>query len=123
MVYQVLNIPFLENYLGKNATPQNITDLLTLFITSADADWKSLVVAVNLSNYPGIEAASHRLKSAYRYLNMTEIADIFATISRYAQQKGDIKQIHKELENLHTYLETVKTEINHYLTHSPNKHT
>lgn len=91
MIYRLLDLNYLDEYFLGDTPSLNL--FLELFVASVDADLKVLEMAIKQSNVDATRKTSHKLKSAYRYMGIKILANIFEQIEQSAVKNRNFVEI------------------------------
>ena len=104
-------------YIIENVTTDKkfITELLNVFLETLTDDLKTLSSAIDSENYDLIKRSGHKLKSTFRSLGMTEMANLLLKIELMGFNVDDIEAVKETFAQIMQHIEDVKGEVNAYL--------
>jgi len=104
-------------YIIENVTTDKkfICELLQVFRESLAEDLKTLASAIEDENHDLIKRSGHKLKSSFRSLGMTEMANSMFKIELMGFNADEIKSIKETFMAVVTEIKDVNAEVNDYL--------
>lgn len=104
-------------YIIENVTTDKkfICELLQVFRESLAEDLKTLASAIEDENHDLIKRAGHKLKSSFRSLGMTQMANLMFKIELMGFNVDEIKTIKETFMAVTREIKDVNTEVSDYL--------
>ncbi|MEZ4722214.1 MAG: Hpt domain-containing protein [Flavobacteriales bacterium] len=112
----------MSNYLDLSYIMDNVSDdpgfikqLLSVFLENLEPDYEVLREVTVAGDHEHIKRTAHRMKSSFRSLGMSTLADLTQTIEKSAHAKEELQSIRSMVDELGSQVPMAVGEVELYL--------